>query len=104
QIDLGEGWAGSLHVPVVGALKILAFVGFLKLGIMKDSVNGAVPGEFIGDFRNGVFDFGWDTFKKETKLSKGGIELNNGHTAMMGILGLVVHEQLGSCVPIVGEL
>jgi hypothetical protein len=30
--------------------------------------------------------------------------LNNGRAAMMGILGLMVHEQLGGSVPIVGEL
>ncbi|KAL7523881.1 hypothetical protein ACHAWF_004853 [Thalassiosira exigua] len=68
--DIGEGWAGSLQVPVAGALQILAFVGFLELGVMKDSANGAAPGEFVGDFRNGALDFGWDTFDEETKLSK----------------------------------
>ncbi|KAL3790402.1 hypothetical protein HJC23_013576 [Cyclotella cryptica] len=61
-------------------------------------------GEFVGDFRNGALDFGWDTFDEETKLSKRAIELNNGRAAMMGILGLMVHEQLGGSVPIVGEL
>jgi len=102
--DIGEGWAGSLQVPVAGALQILAFVGFLELGVMKDSANGAEPGEFVGDFRNGAIDFGWDSFDEETKLSKRAIELNNGRAAMMGILGLMVHEQLGGSVPIVGEL
>eukprot|EP00804_Cyclotella_cryptica_P010448 CCRYP_012280-RA/>CCRYP_012280-RA protein AED:0.23 eAED:0.31 QI:0/0/0.25/1/0/0.25/4/311/266 len=95
--DIGEGWAGSLQVPVAGALQILAFVGFLELAVMKD-VTG--EGEFVGDFRNGALDFGWDTFDEETKLSKRAIELNNGRAAMMGILGLMVHEQLGGSVPI----
>ena len=45
--------------------------------------------EFVGDFRNGFIDFGWDTFDEETKLSKRAIELNNGRAAQMGILGLV---------------
>ena len=102
--DIGEGWAGSLEVPVAGALQILAFVGFLELGVMKDSANGAAPGDFVGDFRNGYIDFGWDTFDEETKLAKRAIELNNGRAAQMGILGLMVHEQLGGSVPIVGEL
>ena len=102
--DIGEGWAGSLEVPVAGALQILAFVGFLELGVMKDSANGAAPGDFVGDFRNGAIDFGWDTFDEETKLAKRAIELNNGRAAQMGILGLMVHEQLGGSVPIVGEL
>ena len=102
--DIGEGWAGSLEVPVAGALQILAFVGFLELGVMKDSANGAAPGDFVGDFRNGAIDFGWDTFDEETKLAKRAIELNNGRAAQMGILGLMVHEQLGGSIPIVGEM
>ena len=102
--DVGQGWAGSFDVPVAGALQMLAFVGFLELAVMKDSANGAEPGEFVGDFRNGGLDFGWDTFDEETKLSKRAIELNNGRAAMMGILGLMVHEQLGTAVPVVGQL
>ena len=86
-----------------------AFVGLLELGVMKDSANGAEPGEFPGDFRNGALDFGWDTFDEETKLSKRAIELNNGRAAMMGILGLMVHEKLNEIdmvadLPIIGVL
>ena len=93
--DVANGWAGSLQVPVAGALQILAFVGFLELAVMKDSANGAAPGDFPGDFRNGFIDFGWDTFSEEEKAAKRGIELNNGRAAMMGVLGLAMHEQLG---------
>ena len=45
--------------------------------------------------RNGFIDFGWDKFTPEQKLKKRTIELNQGRAAMMGILGLMVHEQLG---------
>ncbi|KAL7539759.1 hypothetical protein ACHAXR_009578 [Thalassiosira sp. AJA248-18] len=51
--------------------------------------------EFVGDYRNGKLDFGWDKFDEKTKLRKRAIELNNGRAAQMGILGLMVHEKLG---------
>ena len=94
--DLGSGWAASFAVPVPGALQVLAFVGFLELAVMKDSANGAAPGEFPGDFRNGAIDFGWDSFDEETKLQKRAVELNQGRAAQMGLLGLMVHDQLGN--------
>jgi hypothetical protein len=98
--SIQTGWAGTTQVPVAGALQILAFVGFLELFVMKDSANGAEPGEFPGDFRNGAIDFGWDTFDEETKESKRAIELNNGRAAQMGLLGLMVHDKLGNVLDI----
>mmetsp|Transcript_20399 Transcript_20399/g.28697 ORF Transcript_20399/g.28697 Transcript_20399/m.28697 type:complete len:199 (-) Transcript_20399:155-751(-) len=98
--SIPNGWAAVGAIPQAGLLQLIAFVGFLELFVMKDITGG----EFVGDFRNEALDFGWDTFDEETKLSKRGIELNNGRAAMMGILGLMVHEQLGGSVPIVGEL
>jgi hypothetical protein len=92
---------GPDAIPSAGFAQIFAFVGALELGVMKD-VTG--ENEFVGDFRNGALDFGWDTFDEETKLSKRAIELNNGRAAMMGILGLMVHEQLGGELPIVGQM
>ena len=90
--DLGSGWAASTGVPVAGALQVFAFVGFLELAVMKDITGG----EFVGDFRNGFIDFGWDSFDEETKLQKRAIELNQGRAAQMGLLGLMVHDQLGN--------
>jgi Chlorophyll A-B binding protein len=90
--DIPAGWAGSFQTPVAGALQVLAFVGFLELAVMKDITGG----EFPGDFRNGFIDFGWDSFDEETKLSKRAIELNQGRAAQMGMLGLMVHDQLGN--------
>jgi hypothetical protein len=98
--DIGEGWAGSFQVPVAGALQILAFVGFLELAGWKQA-----EGSFPGDFSGSSFPVGWIAdYDEETKLSKRAIELNNGRAAMMGILGLMVHEQLGTPVPIIGQL
>ena len=99
--SIPNGWAAISAIPSAGLAQMIVFVGFLELGVMKD-VTG--ESEHIGDFRNGFIDFGWDSFSEEEKLSKRGIELNNGRAAMMGILGLMVHEQLGTAVPIVGTL
>merc|ERR1711906_55816 len=95
---------GPDAIPQAGLAQLVLAVGFLELGVMKDSANGAAPGDFPGDFRNGALDSGWDTFDEETQASKRGIELNNGRAAMMGILGLMVHEQLGGELPIVGPM
>jgi len=93
---------GPDAIPSAGFAQIVAFIGALELGVMKD-IEGT-GNEFVGDFRNGALDFGWDTFDEETQLSKRAIELNNGRAAMMGILGLMVHEQLGGTLPVVGEM
>ena len=98
--SIPDGWAAVDAIPQAGLLQIVGFVGALELFVMKDITGG----EFVGDFRNEALDFGWDTFDEETKLSKRAIELNNGRAAMMGILGLMVHEQLGGDLPIVGAM
>lgn len=68
--------------------EIIGTVGVLEFFVMKD--NGA--GEFPGDLRNGLFK--WKGTKEEL-MEKRAIELNNGRAAQMGILGLMMHEQLG---------
>uniref|UniRef100_A0A7S2W792 Uncharacterized protein n=1 Tax=Eucampia antarctica TaxID=49252 RepID=A0A7S2W792_9STRA len=96
-----NGYAAVNAIPAEGIVQIIGFVGFLELGVMRDITGTS---EFPGDFRNGALDYGWDTFDEETKLSKRGIELNNGRAAMFGILGLMVHEQLGGTLPLVGDM
>merc|ERR1712021_286410 len=93
--------------PLEGVGQIICFVGFLEIAFMKD-----VPGtgnEFPGDFRNGYIDFGWDEFDEETKFQKRAIELNNGRAAMLGIVGLMAHEEMikigyDADLPIIGHL
>mmetsp|Transcript_2312 Transcript_2312/g.1432 ORF Transcript_2312/g.1432 Transcript_2312/m.1432 type:complete len:206 (+) Transcript_2312:98-715(+) len=98
--DIKVGIAGLSDIPPAGLLQIIAFIGFLELNVMKD-VKGT--GEFPGDFRNG-FDFGWDKYTEEEKMKKRAIELNNGRAAQMGILGLMVHEQLGQDPYVINSL
>jgi hypothetical protein len=98
---------GPDAIPTAGSLQMFAFVGFLELAVMKD-IEGT-GNEFVGDFRNGALDFGWDSLDAETQLSKRAIELNNGRAAQLGILGLMVHEKLGEIgmaadLPIIGTL
>jgi hypothetical protein len=91
--DIPNGFAALSAIPTGGLLQLLFFIGLLETSVMKD-----IPGtgnEHIGDFRNGYIDYGWETFDEETKLQKRAIELNNGRAAQMGILALMVHEQLG---------
>ena len=63
--------------------------------INREAYWAGCKSEFPGDYRNGFLDFGWDTFSDEVKLQKRTIELNNGRAAMMGIWGLMLHEQMG---------
>jgi len=89
--SLKTGLAGISDIPQSGLLQIIAFIGFLELFVMKD-VNGT--GQSPGDFLNG-FNALWDNYSDEEKLQKRGVELNQGRAAQMGILGLMVHEQIG---------
>jgi hypothetical protein len=98
--DNPAGFPALSAMPAAGLAQIIAFIGALELGFMKDATG---ENEFVGDFRNGFIDFGWDSFDAETQYAKRAIELNQGRAAQMGILGLMVHEKLG--VPVLpGEL
>ena len=82
---------------------------FFSVGFLAAFCIRSFDPQFVGDFRNGYIDFGWDTFDEETKLKKRAIELNNGRAAMMGILGLMVHELIiplgyDPDLPIIGHL
>merc|ERR1711918_322519 len=83
--DIPTGLAAPGAVPPFGLVQIFFFAGFLELFVMKDITQDA---EFVGDFRNGYIDFGWDNFTPEEKASKRGIELNNGRAAQLAFLGL----------------
>ena len=99
--SIPAGLAAVTAIPKAGLAQIILFVGILETSVMKDVTGEA---EFVGDFRNGYIDFGWDTFDEETKLQKRAIELNNGRAAQMGILALMVHEKLNNDPYIINSL
>ena len=62
----------------MGTYQMVAFVGFLELFVMKEDAYGGPGSAFVGDFRNGAIDFGWDKLSPEAQTKKRAIELNNG--------------------------
>mmetsp|Transcript_11305 Transcript_11305/g.12905 ORF Transcript_11305/g.12905 Transcript_11305/m.12905 type:complete len:216 (+) Transcript_11305:70-717(+) len=88
--SIPTGLKAFSKIPDAGLIQLFLFIGFLELNVMKD-VNGTAT--CPGDLRNGK-DFGWSNFSDEEQRGKRAIELNNGRAAMMGILGLMVHEGL----------
>jgi hypothetical protein len=90
--DIPNGFDALSAVPQAGVAQVFAFIGFLEVAVMKD-VTG--QNEFVGDFRNGYIDYGWDKLDAGTQLKKRAIELNQGRAAQMGMLALMVHEKLG---------
>ncbi|GMI37081.1 hypothetical protein TeGR_g13243, partial [Tetraparma gracilis] len=99
--SIPTGFGAFDAISGAGIAQIVGFVGFLELFVMKDVTGEA---EFPGDFRNGALDYGWDNFDAETQAFKRGVELNNGRAAMMGILGMMVHEELNGKPLVINEL
>jgi len=92
---------GPNAIPKEGVQQILIFIGLLEVAVMTDWTE---KGEFPGDLRNGTFQGAWDKWSDKQKLQKRAVELNNGRAAMMGILGLMMHEQIGGSYPIIGQM
>lgn len=51
-----------------------------------------------------IFQASWDKLSDETQASKRAIELNNGRAAQMGILAMMVHEQLSNQPYIINDI
>jgi hypothetical protein len=89
------GGLGALKaMPWEGVAQIIIFAGYLELFGWKQN-----PGSFPGDFSASSFPVGFlsnvaKTAEQEEKLRAQ--ELNQGRAAQMGILALMVHEQLVS--------
>jgi len=90
--DVPNGWAAWAALPQEVAGQFVATLIFMEIA-NRDQTGES---EFEGDFRNGTLDFGWDKQTDEWKRKKRTIELNNGRAAMMGILGIMVHDAMGN--------
>jgi len=82
----------GMPMEVRGTLPLTLMTVFAITPFMQDIGQSTFP----GDYRNGAFDFGWDEQTEEWQNKKRAIEINNGRAAQMGILGIMVHEQLGN--------
>mmetsp|Transcript_4130 Transcript_4130/g.5595 ORF Transcript_4130/g.5595 Transcript_4130/m.5595 type:complete len:193 (-) Transcript_4130:129-707(-) len=91
--DIPAGFAALEKIPTQVWIQMCFTWSAMEM-VNRDAFGLA---EFPGDFRNGYkLDFGWDEQSDEWKRKKRSIELNNGRAAQMGILGIMVHENLGN--------
>ncbi|CAB9517026.1 Fucoxanthin-chlorophyll a-c binding protein [Seminavis robusta] len=91
--DVPCGWAAWEALPGDVSIQMGATWIFMEMA-NRDQTGGNA--EFVGDFRNGYLDFGWDSQTAEWKTKKRTIELNQGRAAQMGVLGLMVHDAMGN--------
>jgi len=97
--SLPNGIGAWNAMPALGKAQVLLFIGLMEIATWKyverdGSVpEGKAPGDVAGDF--------WVRYDDEdVKNTKLNIEINNGRAAMMGSLGMLMHDHLlGTWVP-----
>lgn len=90
--SIPAGFASLSAMPAAGLVQILTFIGLLEISWWKQD-----PNSFPGDFGASSFPVGFidKRYSEAQKLDYRAKELNQGRAAQMGILALMVHEQLG---------
>jgi hypothetical protein len=96
--DIPNGVGAIAAVPTAGLIQILAFIAFMEVFVVKQ-----VEGSFPGDTNRGFEDY-WNGWDAEEQMRKRQVELNNGRAAMMGFLGIVVHEQINGRPFVVNDI
>jgi hypothetical protein len=86
--NIPSGLKALTAVPKEALLTNIAVLGAFEAALYLRTSD---KNEYPGDLRFGTFK--WSASPEE-QLEKRAIELNNGRAAQMGILGLMVHEQL----------
>lgn len=89
------GLAAFESIPAGALVALFFFIGLIELGF------GSIQDEIEEECIKKMEGLGWNA---ETMRRKAAIELNNGRAAMMGILGLVVHEKLNNDPYIINSL
>ena len=93
--DVPNGIKGLAMVPPAGLAQILLFIGVMEVATWRfyeGSWPGTVPeGKAPGDVAGELWVRYTDPEEKKTKLN---IELNNGRAAMMGSLGMLMHDHI----------
>jgi len=88
--DIGAGFNSLSDIGQSGIVQIVGFIGACEVGLWKQK-----EGSFPGDFSGSAVPVGFLGRKSEEDQYKlRAAELNQGRAAMMGILGVMVHEQL----------
>jgi Chlorophyll A-B binding protein len=90
--SIPSGFAALSAMPSLGLFQILLFIGWLEIAGWKQN-----PDSYPGDFSSSSFPVGYlkKNISEKEKLTFRAQELNQGRAAQMGILALMVHEQLG---------
>lgn len=88
--DMKAGLAAFDTIPLQGTFVIFHFIGLLELGFnaRKDEIE----------------DFCVEKFPSLSDDRRAAVELNNGRAAQMGILALMVHENLNNDPYVINSL
>ena len=117
--EVHGGFQSFQELPSGYFFWLVAFLGGVDFHMARDysgteEFPSAWTPEFPGDIRNearhlpdnaqsGVLQL-WENLTPAQKVSKRAIEINNGRAAMMGILGLMVHEGLDNNPYVINDL
>ena len=83
--DIPPGLGALGVLPPLGWLQIVAFVGFLELGPLRQDTRTRGPGDVGGS--------AWKRYEDESvRTTKLLAELKNGRLAMLGVVGMLVGE------------